>query len=192
MTFYVHQNWNSRCDTMSKTRVFLSLCAVALFLTIQQILEIHKILDVLLQLGVILAAGAVVTLCARSATVSDPPSPSHISARLAAQRVLGVILAFFFPRYGQCYRCLMPWAVTKHHLTRVETPGVARSVFALCECCYRQTAPEERLRYYTLMWADWVSRGMEPSVERWSALRYAVLHEEEMETVKDADRQKAV
>jgi len=81
------------------------------------------------------------------------------------------------PGFSWCFRCETPWRFVHGH----DTPyaydhqgAVTRSCFPLCEKCWAELTPEQRLPYYRQLWDVWTSSG---SVEDrdWQGIEAAVL-----------------
>ncbi|MCL5957810.1 MAG: hypothetical protein M1358_00585 [Chloroflexi bacterium] len=61
-----------------------------------------------------------------------------------------------------------------YHCTRVTfTDGSEHGAGALCESCWQQLTPQERLPHYRRLYAVWTQEGADP--EDWERLRAAVL-----------------
>ena len=58
------------------------------------------------------------------------------------------------PNYGWCHRCLRPWAVTEPHVVP-HSPRGGSLCFALCEDCWPELEPSERLPYYRELIHQW-------------------------------------
>lgn len=72
-----------------------------------------------------------------------------LEARRAAGRAARYTTS---PGFGWCYRCLMPWNLVESHVTHY---GVGHGCFPLCDWCWPQLTPEERLPYYEELVAGW-------------------------------------
>lgn len=72
---------------------------------------------------------------------------------LLLRKIAGFFARLIFPMWSACIRCGMPWRVTKHHSTDV-TDG--RGMFALCEICWNDLIPQERLPYYRKLYESWL------------------------------------
>jgi hypothetical protein len=59
-----------------------------------------------------------------------------------------------FPSSGWCGRCKWPWAAIEEHATPY-APG--RMLFPLCETCWAQLTPEQRLPYYRGLYNCWTT-----------------------------------
>lgn len=67
--------------------------------------------------------------------------------------IAGFFARLIFPFYSACLRCGMPWRVTKHHSTNVtERSGM----FPLCETCWKDLIPKERIPYYRKLYESWI------------------------------------
>lgn len=90
---------------------------------------------------------------------------------------IGRISQYLTPGYGHCYRCLTTWPFVECHCTDYyEENGGWRGCFPLCEKCWSELTPEDRLPYY---WRRWVAWGM-PTDKRhyWPDIASAVLRGE--------------
>jgi hypothetical protein len=98
--------------------------------------------------------------------------------KLFLRKLIGVIERLIFPTYGSCYRCGRTWNVTKYHTTRY-THGI--SCFPLCEACWRELTPTQRIPYYFTLFKKWLSYGTETHSngmswdETWDAILEAVM-----------------
>lgn len=70
----------------------------------------------------------------------------------AARRTLAAVARAAAPGYGSCYRCGMPWKFTEHHTTYYSN---GRGCFPLCEQCWGELTPEQRLPFYERLLHDW-------------------------------------
>ena len=59
--------------------------------------------------------------------------------------------------YGRCYRCNLPWNIVGGHCTRYfsTTWNHEGGCFPLCEKCWSELTPHERLPYYKKLYDDW-------------------------------------
>lgn len=67
-------------------------------------------------------------------------------------------IAGFFARltslgYSACGRCGMPWNVTPHHSTDVNEN---KGMFPLCETCWQDLTPKDRMPYYRKLYESWL------------------------------------
>lgn len=89
------------------------------------------------------------------------------------RQVRGKILQFLAPHYSYCFRCYSPWKFTKEHSTMfTEDDGC----FPLCEKCWSQLTPQERLPYYCQLWDSWRKFGYRDPNE-WDLIKKAVLED---------------
>ena len=72
--------------------------------------------------------------------------------KLLLRRILGIMESAFYPRYSLCENCWRPWPRVKAHVTRYRDGS---GCFPLCEVCWKQFTPEERLPYYKSLWKKW-------------------------------------
>jgi len=90
---------------------------------------------------------------------------------LEYRRKRGRRLAWASPGYSTCGRCGTPWNHTQRHSTEYsETEGC----FPLCEACWSELTPEQRLPYYVKMIFGWEQYGPVEQ-EKVAAIREAVL-----------------
>jgi len=78
------------------------------------------------------------------------------SFRLQARTKIGLLSEKMFPNLASCGRCHMSYGVETSHSTPY-TKG--SGCFPLCEYCWNDTTPEERLPYYMNLVDSWVSHG---------------------------------
>lgn len=64
---------------------------------------------------------------------------------LTKRRMLANIAREFAPGYSHCYRCGMPWKFTEGHATPYKTSHGGTACLPLCEHCWGDLTPEERL-----------------------------------------------
>ncbi len=69
------------------------------------------------------------------------------------RKIAGFFARQIFPLYSWCGRCGMPWRVTKNHMTGVNERG---GMFPLCESCWKDMTPQERLPYYRKLYESWL------------------------------------
>src|SRR4051794_25908270 len=88
--------------------------------------------------------------------------------RMLANLARGVALG-----YSSCYRCGMPWKFTEGHAT-FHSGGHA--CFPLCESCWAELTPDERLPFYERLIDDWNGKyGCPVEPETAQAIREAVM-----------------
>jgi hypothetical protein len=78
--------------------------------------------------------------------IEDVPPVSPF--RLARGRALRPLA----PGYSWCMRCKTPWKFTKAHYTPYTED---RSCFPLCETCWQELTPEQRVPYYEKLVKWW-------------------------------------
>ncbi len=105
-----------------------------------------------------------------------------MNLRLLFRRLKGLIARIFYPRYSTCGRCGRPWSICEDHTTIFEKEDGSphRGCFPLCEDCWRELSPEERLPYYRELYDLWIRQG---SKADWSMIKKAVLEEDELTTL---------
>ena len=74
------------------------------------------------------------------------------------------------PGYSSCGRCLTSWPFVPAHTTMF---GTHSGIFALCEMCWRELTPRQRLPYYRQLFATW-----KEAESVWERIELAVLYEE--------------
>jgi hypothetical protein len=85
------------------------------------------------------------------------------------------------PGFGHCRRCKTSWMFVREHTTRywfefdpATGTGQALSVFCLCEKCWAELIPEERLSYYLKSHLTYHHEDPEGE-DAWRLIRDAVL-----------------
>lgn len=89
----------------------------------------------------------------------------RISARLAA------LLA-----PGCCLRCKTPWLFVKSHVTDY---SISSGCFPLCEKCWSELTPDQRLPFYRELITRWFAHGSldgESFAQTWHQVKTAVLN----------------
>lgn len=67
--------------------------------------------------------------------------------------IAGFFARLISPGYSACVRCGMPWHVTKSHNTLVTE---WRGMFPLCESCWKELTPQDRLPHYRKLYESWL------------------------------------
>lgn len=83
---------------------------------------------------------------------------------------IGRLSHFLAPGYGHCGRCKTNWHYCHGHSTEVADTG--SGMFPLCELCWKELSPEERLPYYKAVFESWE---VEHRPYQWEQLEKAVL-----------------
>jgi hypothetical protein len=83
---------------------------------------------------------------------------------------IGRLSDWLAPGYSHCMRCRTNWQFCEGHTTIVSENG---GMFPLCEQCWRELAPHERLKYYGELYSEWAASG--PSPHDWESIKTAVL-----------------
>ena len=78
----------------------------------------------------------------------------------------------YYPGYGNCLCCKRCWPICLPHITQIDTTS---GVFPLCEECWQELSPDDRLPYYHMMWRQWIEN--QDDIE--AAIRSGDLTEEE-------------
>lgn len=84
---------------------------------------------------------------------------------------IGRLSNWLAPGYGACGRCHTNWHFCEGHSTDV--PGTGSGLFPLCEQCWAELAPAQRLPYYRELYESW----REHRDYSWDTLKAAVLNE---------------
>lgn len=71
--------------------------------------------------------------------------------------------------YGGCGSCQLPWWAVEGHSVQYQED---RAMFALCEKCWKQLGPNERLKHYRQLWDSWP----QPKCD-WNVVEDAILRE---------------
>ena len=88
------------------------------------------------------------------------------------RRLLGSVARWCSPGYSQCLHCGRPWNLCKAHHTFYTTSAAC---FPLCERCWCELTPEQRLSYYRHLWAKWQQDDSPKPPEIWVQIEQAVL-----------------
>jgi hypothetical protein len=75
------------------------------------------------------------------------------------------------PGYSWCFRCETPWLFVPNHTTDYRPD---KGCFALCEKCWQELTPQQRLPYYRQLWEHWNQSGLSEA-EEWQEIEMAVL-----------------
>ena len=86
---------------------------------------------------------------------------------------LGRLSWLLSPGYGWCLRCKTSWKFCEGHSTQY-TEG--SGCFPLCEQCWSDLTPTQRLRYYRQLYDQWIQTGSAPEIG-WPEIERAVLSE---------------
>ncbi len=96
------------------------------------------------------------------------------------------------PRIGQasqrfnglsfCHRCLTTWGFVDHHCTQTKRDG--SGMFPLCELCWRELKPVERVPFYRIVFDSWRREAAHYGYasygdKDWQEIERAVLNEDE-------------
>lgn len=89
------------------------------------------------------------------------------------RKVVAVLAIPFSAGYSGCRRCGRSWLVAKTHCTPY-TEG--NGCFPMCELCWSEITPHERLPYYFDLVMQWRCQGCESHAEwAWPLIERAVL-----------------
>jgi len=90
---------------------------------------------------------------------------------LSLRKIEGRLSRLLSPEFGYCYRCERTWNTCDGHSTLfTENSGC----FPLCEQCWGELNPKERLPYYRLLFNEWVKQG-EKDMSLWVKIEKSVL-----------------
>ena len=97
--------------------------------------------------------------------------------RLVIRKMVGHISRMFSPGYSYCGRCRRPWNVCSGHVI-YDSDG--SGCFALCEECWGELSPIERVPYYKKVVDSWKTYGSDtlngiPFEELWNNLEENIL-----------------
>lgn len=83
--------------------------------------------------------------------------------KLFLRKLHGRLLNWAHPGYGKCSRCGRVWAICEPHITPYDGYGVRfkeyGGCFALCQECWEELTPQERLPHYLSLLYRWMSYG---------------------------------
>lgn len=88
---------------------------------------------------------------------------------------IGRIGRLFAPSYGQCLRCKTPWRFVRYHVTDYH-PN--HGCLPLCEKCWAELTPAQRLPFYQELIESWHERFDHNELtfrEEWALVETAVL-----------------
>ena len=77
--------------------------------------------------------------------------------------------------YGSCKRCGRTWNICKDHCTPYTEDEFGGGCFPLCEECWSELLPEERLPYYIRLMDEWQKGGSDKPGRIWETLRKNVI-----------------
>lgn len=88
---------------------------------------------------------------------------------------IGKLAALLSPGYGECGRCHTNWQFCEGHSTQYSEGS---GCFPLCEQCWSELKPTDRIPYYRSLWESWNKAEGEISdykAPEWLAIERAVL-----------------
>lgn len=86
---------------------------------------------------------------------------------------IGKISQLLSPGYSACGKCHTTWRFVKDHTTPYSQMG---AMFPLCEQCWHELTPDERLPFYRDLWDLWNSYSFPDYIPPpWSDIEAAVL-----------------
>jgi hypothetical protein len=72
--------------------------------------------------------------------------------KLFFRKLIGIICTPFSLGYGSCFRCKRTWNICKGHATYYSSGD---GCFPLCEPCWKELKPFERIPYYKKLFGEW-------------------------------------
>lgn len=102
----------------------------------------------------------------------------YMDIKLLLRCIVGILSRLIFFNWGSCGRCKRTWPICEEHCTGYRESG--GGCFPLCEQCWQELTPEQRLPYYHDLWISWQSCGCPdkngvPWNEEWKQMKTAVL-----------------
>lgn len=97
------------------------------------------------------------------------------NADLEDRKGVALVIKPLFPGSGTCGRCDLPFYAVEGHSTDYRG---GEGCFPLCEKCWSELTPKERLPFYEQLWKQWKERNVEQDYlapERWQQIKKAVL-----------------
>jgi hypothetical protein len=93
---------------------------------------------------------------------------------------IGRIGQLFAWGYSRCLRCYTPWKFVQAHETVVvadyDPLGMRQfDVYVLCQKCWTEAGPDQRLAYYRLAWENRICLGINDRLA-WPDVQSAVLN----------------
>ena len=82
--------------------------------------------------------------------------------KLFFRKLHGILLNWAHPGYGRCSRCERVWGICEPHITSYDGDGPFKGhggCFTLCEECWMELTPQERLPHYLRLLYSWMSYG---------------------------------
>lgn len=90
--------------------------------------------------------------------IKAKPKITRQAVRFFFRRLAGALARPFSPGYSTCGRCERPWTICKGHQTLYRPHN---SMFPLCEDCWGELTPAQRLPYYKNLIGWWKTFGEE-------------------------------
>jgi hypothetical protein len=88
----------------------------------------------------------------------------------------GIMTQHLAPGYSACGRCRTAWKFVKGHSTIL---GNGDGMFPLCEMCWADFTPEQRLPFYYVLFCQWEwDAAGQPFDYQWEDIERAVLTED--------------
>lgn len=108
------------------------------------------------------------------------------------RKLIGILTSRWFKHQSACGRCGRKWGVAKDHSTPYGKVEIERTIkfggqtikdiipaktscFPLCQQCWEDLTPEERLPYYRELYEEWVRLGPGRDEDDWEDIKSAVL-----------------
>ncbi|MHC4397863.1 MAG: hypothetical protein ACYS1A_19635 [Planctomycetota bacterium] len=88
------------------------------------------------------------------------------------RRIWGKISRLLSPEYGYCERCGITWRFAEGHTTQYTD---REGCFPLCEKCWSELTPRERLFYYKKWFDQWYGLNLSEAGRKWQVIKKAVL-----------------
>ena len=94
------------------------------------------------------------------------------------RKAIGILAKPFSPGYSCCSHCGRTWNICKSHVTMISSSD---GCFPLCEQCWGELTPEERLPHYKALYREWLAYGYlddggQPWEETWRQMKTAVMN----------------
>lgn len=96
----------------------------------------------------------------------------NAQTKLGINARLGPASRLLAPGYSWCGRCRTSWRFVEGHSTNYTEH---RGCFPLCEACWSELTPEQRLPFYRDLWQSWQADGSDKEPDVWNQIESAVL-----------------
>jgi len=92
---------------------------------------------------------------------------------LEQRQAISIKVAHLYQGFGRCGRCARPWPICESHTTPYKE---GYGMFPLCQDCWEELTPQERLKYYYQLCLEWSSFGANEGDDFvWKEIETAVL-----------------